>query len=251
MPKCMRSNCGECKKAVKSGQKGVQCDWCDSWYHTQCCSIGDDAYNCIGVEEGIKWYCTKCKKCGDKLKGVYEELRRVQKHCEQLQTEIDELKREKEQMTEKGKDIKELEEIKKDIMQMKQDTGTIKDIGKRIDQVKTEAVAKTDFEAIQKTVELMNKEGIARKDVDQVVKKSFVEIMESEKVKEEKEQNSRAKATEMRMKVKEVLEQDKRKLNVVVMGVPEIDTENDKAMINKVLNVLVEEVDIGCGVTKH
>ena len=63
---------------------------------------------------------------------------------------------------------------------------------------------KKDFELIRIAVEVMNKDGVARKDVDQVVKKTFVEIMESEIEKDEKEQISRAKDREMEMRMKEV-----------------------------------------------
>ncbi len=38
-----------------------------------------------------------------------------------------------------------------------------------------------EFEAVRMAVEVMNKEGVVRKDFDQVVKKSFIEIMEVKK----------------------------------------------------------------------
>ena len=58
--------------------------------------------------------------------------------------------------------------------------------------------------------------------VEQEVKKSFQEIMEVEKEreKESKEQNRRANEREMEMRMREALEQEKRTMNVVIMGVP-------------------------------
>jgi hypothetical protein len=72
--------------------------------------------------------------------------------------------------------------------------------------------------------------------------------MESEKEKETKEQNSRTREREVEVRMKEVLERDKRRMNVVVMGVPEVDEENDKVVINTVIRELVEEMHIGCEV---
>ena len=48
--------------------------------------------------------------------------------------------------------------------------------------------------------------------------------------------------------MKEVSERDKRRMNVVVMGVPEVDEENDKVVIDSVIKELVEEMHIECEV---
>ena len=82
------------------------------------------------------------------------------------------------------------------------------------------------------------------KDVEKEVRKSFVEIMESEKEKKAKEQNGRTREREVEVRMKEVLERDKRRMNVVVMGVPEVDEQNDKIVIDSVIKELVEEMHI-------
>ena len=43
-------------KTVKSNQKGIQCDHCDLWYHTKCCSIGDEMYNILANSSCV-WLC--------------------------------------------------------------------------------------------------------------------------------------------------------------------------------------------------
>ena len=39
--------CGECAKSVRSNQKAIQCDGCDSWFHKNCGSISDLMYNVL------------------------------------------------------------------------------------------------------------------------------------------------------------------------------------------------------------
>ena len=48
-----------CNKAVKRNQKGIQCDHCDLWYHTKCCSIGDEMYQIL-ANSSCTWICVDC-----------------------------------------------------------------------------------------------------------------------------------------------------------------------------------------------
>ena len=47
------------------------------------------------------------------------------------------------------------------------------------------------------------------------------------------------------MRMKEAMEQEKRRMNVVTMGVPETDEDHDKEEVGNVINGLIEEVRIG------
>ncbi|XP_048586113.1 uncharacterized protein LOC125568277 [Nematostella vectensis] len=51
--------CGSCNKPVKSNQKGIQCDNCNLWYHTRCCSINDDLYYTL-TASSCTWLCVSC-----------------------------------------------------------------------------------------------------------------------------------------------------------------------------------------------
>ena len=54
-----RYPCGVCKNPVKSNQNGLQCDSCDTWYHTRCCSIGDETYTNL-ANTSCTWICCEC-----------------------------------------------------------------------------------------------------------------------------------------------------------------------------------------------
>ena len=47
------------------------------------------------------------------------------------------------------------------------------------------------------------------------------------------------------MRMREAVEQEKRRMNVVIMGVPETDEDQDKDEVGSVINGLIEEVRIG------
>lgn len=54
----MRYPCGVCNKLAKRNQKGIQCDNCDLWYHTKCCSVSDKMYHILASSP-----CTQIR-CG-------------------------------------------------------------------------------------------------------------------------------------------------------------------------------------------
>ena len=54
-----RYPCGVWNKAVKKNQKGIQCDHCDLWYHTKCCSVGDEMYRIL-ANSSCTWMCVDC-----------------------------------------------------------------------------------------------------------------------------------------------------------------------------------------------
>ena len=51
--------CGECSKPVKRNQPGVQCDTCDSWYHTRCKGISNKSYENLANLSTV-WICSCC-----------------------------------------------------------------------------------------------------------------------------------------------------------------------------------------------
>lgn len=57
-PKCCYP-CGACSKPVKINQKDIHCNYCDTWYHTKCCSISYESYDYL-VNISGSWICCKC-----------------------------------------------------------------------------------------------------------------------------------------------------------------------------------------------
>ena len=57
-PRCQYP-CGVCSKAVKSNQRGVQCDYCDVWYHAKCMGMNTKIYEALAYSSCI-WECSDC-----------------------------------------------------------------------------------------------------------------------------------------------------------------------------------------------
>ena len=55
-------DCGMCGKNVKEKEEAVQCEHCKKWYHTKCAKIGDKMYEMLQNEDGVKWFCHKCRE---------------------------------------------------------------------------------------------------------------------------------------------------------------------------------------------
>ena len=51
--------CGMCAKPVKLNQRGVQCDICDSWFHTKCMFINSKTYEDL-ENLSTTWLCPLC-----------------------------------------------------------------------------------------------------------------------------------------------------------------------------------------------
>ena len=53
--------CGVCSKAVKHKDKGIGCDQCYVWYHTDCMQMRDIVYENLKSEpDNISWICADC-----------------------------------------------------------------------------------------------------------------------------------------------------------------------------------------------
>ena len=54
--------CGQCFKPVKSNQKAILCDQCDSWYQLRCPPDMDDEeyYRLSNCQDESEWFCNTC-----------------------------------------------------------------------------------------------------------------------------------------------------------------------------------------------
>jgi len=56
-----------CKKVVNDDDKGLSCQKCSSWYHSQCLNITAAEYKVMHKYENLMWFCTGCKSAVDDL----------------------------------------------------------------------------------------------------------------------------------------------------------------------------------------
>ena len=54
--------CQVCSKAVKWGQRAVQCDHCDGWYHVDCMAMTTQVYQSLANND-VSWICSNIGCC--------------------------------------------------------------------------------------------------------------------------------------------------------------------------------------------
>lgn len=82
--------CGECKRAIGRGDKAVQCELCELWFHCRCENVADDTYKLMNQDK-IHFYCGRCDKAaGSILKIVIG----IQKKQDNMAGELNRVKEE-------------------------------------------------------------------------------------------------------------------------------------------------------------
>ena len=51
----------DCKNAVASNHKAIQCDNCNLWVHIRCYKINKQTYSIL-LNDETTWYCINCSK---------------------------------------------------------------------------------------------------------------------------------------------------------------------------------------------
>ena len=241
-------DCGKCGKEVKEKDCGVQCDCCIKWFHIKCEGVGKELYQILKEgDNGVKWYCGNCKSLVDNL---MVEVRKLKEEMElgkkEMQNKLDIMGAVVERVRKESCVKDDLEEIRKEMLELRGDMTSKKEfieLRKGVEKMKKDVVVKGEMDEVKKEVIGLKKDKTGV-DLGTEVRKTFVKIMAEEKQKEEDEGKSKAKERDMEMKMKEVLEREKRRLNVVVMGLPEESEEEDRAKIGTIVNSLIEEVQI-------
>ena len=52
--------CGECGKAVRSNQRGIECEECYVWYHKRCLAINSVNFRILEQHPSYVWICCNC-----------------------------------------------------------------------------------------------------------------------------------------------------------------------------------------------
>ena len=68
--------CSNCEKKVMDSQDGIQCEYCEYWFHTGCLKISSQAYKSLaGMKHSPVWLCQECKCRFKNLKRENKKLR--------------------------------------------------------------------------------------------------------------------------------------------------------------------------------
>ena len=59
-PRKLKYPCEICHKAAKWGQKAIECDQCQGWFHASCLKMSDNIYHVLAQHPSYSWTCDHC-----------------------------------------------------------------------------------------------------------------------------------------------------------------------------------------------
>ena len=84
--------CVMCMARVNSGERGIKCDLCRRWHHSDCQGIAKKDYELLArVDTKLKWFCGRCD---GKMDDIGEGYRKLDQKVEVLEGELVKMKRE-------------------------------------------------------------------------------------------------------------------------------------------------------------
>ena len=123
--------CGTCRKTVAKKGRGLECEGCDQWFHTECESVSVKMYELLKENDEISWHCLDCKNSIRGARNKVKELEMENRGLKELLSEmkatlkkelkeeiLSELKLNKQDERER---IKQGEEAKKCFLQIAED----------------------------------------------------------------------------------------------------------------------------------
>lgn len=190
--------CGGCKKLVGRSEKGIKCEICETWFHCKCEDMDAETYKLLDQDK-IHFYCTVCDRVAGKLLKMMSELSKRQ---DKMEGRINVLEAEMNKITNKG--FVSQEEMSNEIRKVRDEVDQVKIINE--DRATHVVRENADVQKLQNDMEAMKKE-IENKmsNTTRVMKEDLDEKMEIER----------------------------RKLNIIIHGVPESDAEQDVGWIDQ------------------
>lgn len=188
------SACGGCKKTVTGGQKGLQCQLCELWYHIECEDISESVYAFLQEntkESTIHWFCHKCSGVAAKM---LQSITKLEQRQEKLENRQDRTEQRADMMEKRQDSVEmELESLRSNIDKMKDNLGA--DVKKDMEEQK-QSWADTLFKQVDSKMEKIQ---------DGIIEVKLAESME------------------------EVRDRESRKTNVIMFGLEESEErETDK-----------------------
>ena len=207
------NGCGVCSNEVDGKEKAMQCDLCNRWVHTACCSMPDDLYKTLVKHEkkrtGVKWFCKVCEIHFGKVK---LEIKIVEER--QVVVEVKQVA------------------LEGDLMEIKREVGALKQ------ELKEFVKVKQQMEEVE-SVEMKGKYDELKTELSEI-KKSYSDTVQSGNVVGDSVRNSTAMPNrEIKVEVSELMEREKRKNNLVIFGIEETNDEfATKDKVNEIVRAV-------------
>lgn len=225
-----KGNCGSCGKEVLASQMGIECEICNEWYHGKCQELTKTAYEVITTNKTVHWYCTGCNN------GVVNTLQKMKERQEQLVKDLNTVKLE---VSGIKNDLGRVVRLEDELCKMKVKVEDIVGQMSKVDRLESDVRKEKD-----RMVRLESRVS-AVEEADSEQKKSFAQIMIEQEEERKSESTGRKTDKEIREQMYEVMEREKRKNNLILVGVEEgLDDQIEKEVVEKIIETLVPETKV-------
>ena len=240
-----KESCIVCKQRVNSGERGIKCDLCRRWYHSDCQGVAKKDYDLMSrMDAKVKWFCVRCdgkmddisegyRKLEQKVEVVESQLIKVQKEAREKQQTMEQLVEEvrklKLENVERWRNIRgDLEKI--ELFARNESKAAWEENNKMVEVLQREAGRRQESKllALREEVEEIKKSKTTAVESDQDKEKRKQEI---EKIKQEVVnrgveevrktiKNEGKVVQEISHKIEEI-EKESKKKNIVMFNLPE------------------------------
>ena len=224
------ANCGKCNAEFSKGKKkdqAMQCDICDKWYHMECTDIPEALFRAMSKHDvkTVKWLCEKCNVTfTENVAGMREKQAGMEKEIEKMRREMEGMK---EKMKEDNQKLNErMERYEAEMVGVKSE---IVDAGKG---------GKTG-RGFSGTV----KQGLTEKELNADIGGRVEQTSGAED--EVWQEVERRRERELHAQVVETMEREKRKNNLIIMGLSEEMSDTDtKQFVAEMLSTVLETEEV-------
>ena len=246
--------CTVCEAEVKGDDMGVECCTCLLWFHSKCQGISKAAYNALAKHKMFSWHCAKCRP-GLGRRGVSDSDGETR--MEKLESKMDALiclvRTALDNMQEENKQV--CDAMRRETKQLQDSMGNNMEKVEKVMRAHAKLVGDQE-EMLQKSFRKMHDE---KASYAEAVKGNLESIQNVMKKMEESPPQAKEKTSLNTEKAiagvfDNYLDQEKRKLNVVLHNIPEPSSnvyaervESDKA---KFIEVIRDSMHLNVKATK-
>jgi hypothetical protein len=236
--------CGSCGKMVTNRDKGVWCEVCEKWYHGNCEEVTPEVYRLLKKEaQGVHWYCKGCERGVSKLLKVVSGLQVRVKQMDERMVKVEEVlnqtggKRLVKHEEFAAMYVSETQRIGKDVKrEMDATFNKIRDelievVSKRIGN-ELKADMDTAFRRVKDELTIVT-DGLTAERIDGRSEEAVFTQLQKDMGDMRTQLENNVK--HVKDDVEEKLEIERRKLNIVIHGVPECDAEKDIESVEEII----------------
>ena len=128
--------CPQCSEEVAEEDQGIQCDYCEKWFHIICQDVTEEEYKFFKEYKRNHWFCKVCDK---NIMSIIKTVNTLKERQDKVEEEFGKLKKDMSRLETDNQSIKlvnsEIGKNLKEIMEGKLPDALITRIGKEIEKV--------------------------------------------------------------------------------------------------------------------